>query len=241
MDRLVARRALPAWARDAYLEFRDRVLQPDFPCTFGTVAMHRGDVSFALLRPTDESAERALVRNVLIQYVDRLRPLGPAAASLRPLAVLMPAIPSLSLRGYFDRGWRTLRWLASHDTHDWPDRVPTDPDHPEWSFCFGGVPLFVNFKTPAHVVRLSRRLRFSHALLFQARDGFDAIAGDTPAGRRARALIREKLETYDQIPVDQALAYYGTAENREWRQYFLPDGEAKLPERCPWRAVGSPI
>jgi FPC/CPF motif-containing protein YcgG len=235
MDRGLEGGAWPGWGREAYLEFRAKVLDPAFPCTFGTVAMRRGDVRFALLTPDDDVDERQLVREVLVEYTSELRGLDPLAASMRPLAVLMPALAGFTERAYFDRGWRMLGWLAGHDTHRWPERVPSDPEHPAWSFCFGDVPLFVNFKTPAHERRRSRRMRCSYALLFQARDGFDLVAGDTPSGRRARALIRRKLEAFDGMPVHPALAHYGTPENREWKQYFLAEEEAGLPDRCPWR------
>jgi FPC/CPF motif-containing protein YcgG len=233
-DRLLESGVWPGWGREAYLEFRTKVLDPAFPCTFGTVAMRRGDLMFALLTPADDHDERRLVREVLVEYTTELRGLDAQAASMRPLVVLMPTLPGTSQRAYFDRGWRLLEWLARHDTHGWPARVPTDPEDPAWTFCFGDMPLFVNFKTPAHE-RRSRQTRCSYALLFQARDGFDHVAGNTEAGRRARTIIRRKLEAFDGMSVHHALAHYGTLENREWKQYFLADGSAGLIERCPWR------
>jgi N-omega-hydroxy-L-arginine synthase len=224
------------WGRDAYEEFRSKVLRPDFPCTFGTVAMRRGDACFALLTPRNEAEERRQIRRALRAYTALLRTLDARAASMRPLVVLMPPLSEFTDRDYFDRGWRLLNWLAQHDEFMWPPRVPRDPEHPQWSFCFGGLPLFVTFKTPAHVRRRSRHSHASYCLLFQARDGFDLVAGPTPSGRRARATIRRKLETFDGIPAHRALAHYGTAGNREWRQYFLAEPDSGVPTKCPWRS-----
>jgi uncharacterized protein len=226
--------SLPEWAAAAYGEIRDKVLDDAFPCTFGTVAQRRGEILYAFLEPRDADDERRLVRESLVAYTDVLRPLEPVTASLTPLAMLMPPPGALSERQYFDRGWALLQWLHEHDTHPWPARVPREPTDPAWSFCFGGLPLFVNFKTPAHARRKSRRTSRSYTLLWQARDGFDVVAGDSPQGRRARAIIRGKLAAYDAVPIWPDLGHYATTDNREWRQYFVPEDNAPLVDKCPW-------
>ena len=76
----------------------------------------------------------------------------------------------------------------------------------------------------------------AYVLLIQTRDGFDAVAGNTPHGRRVRGLIRRKLAAYDPIGPYPELAHYGTADNREWKQYFVPDDNAPVAARCPFVA-----
>jgi FPC/CPF motif-containing protein YcgG len=224
---------LPPWAAAAYAEIRDKVLDEAFPCTFGTVAQRRGEILYAFLSPTE-------LRDALIAYTDFLRPLEPVTASLTPFAAVMPPLERFSERQYFDYGWSLLQRLHNEDSHPWPDRIPRDPDDPKWSYCFGGLPLFVNFKTPEHVKRKSRRTERSFMLLFQSRDGFDVVAGDSVQGRRARDLIRRKLAAYDAVSVYPELAHYATAENREWRQYFVPEDNAPLARECPFHVTSRP-
>ena len=218
---------LPPWAAAAYREIRDKVLDEAFPCTFGTVAQRRGEILYAFIGPDH-------LREALTAYTDFLRPLEPVVASLTPLAVVMPPRAGWSERLYFEYGWDMLQRLHDEDPHPWPDRIPKDPDDPKWSYCFGGLPLFVNFKTPAHAKRKSRRTEHSFMLLFQSRDGFDVVAGDSVQGRRARDLIRRKLAAYDAVPVYPELAHYATAANREWRQYFVPEANVPLAAQCPF-------
>jgi FPC/CPF motif-containing protein YcgG len=224
---------LPAWAAAAYVEVRDKVLDEAFPCTFGTVAQRRGEILYAFISPDN-------IRDALVAYTDFLRPLEPVVASLTPLAVVMPPLTGFTEREYFDYGWSLLQRLHEADIHPWPDRIPRDPDDPKWSYCFGGIPLFVNFKTPAHYNRRSRRTAQSFMLLFQSRDGFDVVAGDSPQGRRARDLIRRKLAAYDAVSVYPELAHYATSANREWRQYFVPEANAPLARECPFHVISQP-
>jgi uncharacterized protein len=221
---------LAPWACAAYQEIREKVLDDAFPCTFGTVAQRRGEILYAFLSPEG-------LRSALIEYTDFLRPLEPVVASLTPFAAVMPPLAAFSEREYFEYGWTLLQQLHDADPHPWPERIPKDPDNPAWSYCFGGLPLFVNFKTPAHANRRSRRTEHSFTLLFQSRDGFDVVAGDSPQGRRARDLIRRKLAAYDAVPVYPELAHYATAENREWRQYFVPEANAPLARACPFHVT----
>jgi uncharacterized protein len=224
---------LPSWAAAAYAEIREKVLDDAFPCTFGTVAQRRGEILYAFLEPEQ-------LHQALVAYTDFLRPLEPVVASLTPFAAVMRPREGFSERQYFEHGWHLLQRLHEEDRYPWPERIPQDPDDPKWSYCFGGMPLFVNFKTPVHERRRSRRTSRSYVLLFQSRDGFDVVAGDSPQGRRARDLIRKKLAAYDAVPVYPELAHYATAENREWRQYFVPEENAPLATRCPFHVTISP-
>lgn len=221
---------LSPWAAAAYAEVREKVLDEAFPCTFGTVAQRRGEILYAFITPDE-------IREALIAYTDFLRPLEPVVASLTPLAVLMRPLEGLSEKEYFEYGWSLLQRLHEEDPYPWPERIPRDPDDPKWSYCFGGLPLFVNFKTPLHTKRKSRRTERSFMLLFQSRDGFDVVAGDSVQGRRARELIRTKLAAYDAVSVYPELSHYATAENREWRQYFVPEANAPLARECPFHVI----
>jgi FPC/CPF motif-containing protein YcgG len=242
IERVIAERShefaatLPGWAVAAYTELREKLLDSDFPCTFGTVAQRKGEILFAFVSQNRARKGRRALRDALIQFTDLIRPLDSVTASLRPLAVLLgPPRELVTIRQYFNHGWALLRWLHEHDPAPWPSQVPRDPDDPRWSFCFGGIPLFVTFKTPAHAQRRSRRITSAYLILFQAREGFDILAGNNEQGHAIRDSIRRKLVTYDAVPTSSALGYYGVFGNREWRQYFAADNSKPLAVRCPFQ------
>jgi FPC/CPF motif-containing protein YcgG len=235
VETLRGQHALSPWADMAYGELVAKVEDPAFPCTFGTVAVRKGDLLAAFVEAQDPAGLRQGLHQCFVEYTDHMRALDPVAASLHPLAIFLPPPTNVrTIAEYFEFGWSLLQWLHEHDPAPWPERVPRDPDDPAWSYCFGGIPLFVNFKTPAHHVRRSRRMAGAYLLLVQTRDGFDVVAGDTPQGRRARALIRQKLSAYDPMPPYPELAHFGTTSNREWKQYFVPDDNRAVAERCPF-------
>jgi FPC/CPF motif-containing protein YcgG len=235
VETLCTQRALSPWAEMAYHELVTKVEDPAFPCTFGTVALRKGDLLSTFVEARDPAGLRQGLYQCFVEYTDRMRALDPVAASLHPLAIFLPPPTNVrTITKYFEFGWLLLQWLHEHDPAPWPERVPRDPDDPAWSYCFGGIPLFVNFKTPAHRERRSRRMASAYLLLVQTRDGFDIVAGDTPQGRRARTLIRQKLSGYDPIPPYPELAHFGTTSNREWKQYFVPDDNRPVAEHCPF-------
>jgi FPC/CPF motif-containing protein YcgG len=235
-EELLAADGVSPWARAAYQELYAKVADSAFPCTFGTVALRKGDVLVSTIESSDESVVVDCLTEVLAEYADFVRRQPIVKASMMPLAVfILPPAGWQTVEDYFRNSWRLLQTVHERDPAPWPERVPTDPDDPRWSFCFGGVPLFVNFKTPMHLRRRSRRTTTSYLWLVQARDGFDTVAGDSPQGRNARRIIREKLVAYDGIPIYSELAHYGSAANREWKQYFVPDGDEPIEQACPFK------
>ncbi len=229
---------LSGWARDAYSALCAKVADPAFPCTFGTIAIRKGDLLVGFVETdADPDIVAGLVR-LVTEYADFVRGQPLVKASMMPLAVFMkPQARCTSVDQYFNYSWDLLQRVHERDPELWPDRVPRDPEDPRWSFCFGGVPFFVNFKTPLHRDRKSRRAEHTYLWLVQARDGFDTIAGDTPQGKNARRLIREKLAAYDPIAPYPALAHYGHADNREWKQYFVPESNEPPAARCPFHVA----
>ena len=126
-----------------------------------------------------------------------------------------------------------MQGLHDIDDHPWPESVPRDPEDPAWSFCFGGVPLFVKLSCPAHRKRLSRNVGPSMALIINPRDAFDAIAAAHPKGDKIRHHIRSLIQEYDGQPAAPDLGSFGRESNREWRQYALPDENVPRTDTCP--------
>ncbi len=138
--------------------------------------------------------------------------------------------------GAYERDfWEVLQYLRDWDPAAWPREIPTDSEDPHWEFAFAGEPVFVVCNTPAHRLRRSRRSS-GMLMTFQPRWVFEGLEGDSPRGRRARDVIRERLLSYDDVPPHAELGNYGAPGNREWAQYFLPDDAEAVPARCPLHA-----
>ncbi|HEY2203402.1 MAG TPA: YqcI/YcgG family protein [Pseudonocardia sp.] len=141
----------------------------------------------------------------------------------------------LALEEYHQKFWSVLRFLHERDPEHWPEDVPDDPDDPMWEFSFGGTSIFVVCNTPAHTVRHSRNSP-GFVITFQPRWVFDGLAPETPRGTAARRVIRKRLRAFDGMEPSSALGNYGDPDNREWRQYFLPDRNSDPELGCPFRA-----
>lgn len=64
---------------------------------------------------------------------------------------------------------------------------------------------------------------------FQPRWVFDSLKA---SGRNSRKIVREKISTYDDVAVFPGLGLYGHLDNREWRQYFIPDSNDTQHKEC---------
>jgi FPC/CPF motif-containing protein YcgG len=228
---------LPAWAGEAYDTFNARVSDLRFPCTFGTVAQQRGTLLYAFTRSLRGEPDRLHVQFLITDYLARLQGLTREESSFALLVLFVdPQSLPPELAAHHQAVWDLLQFLHEADSSPWAPGVATDPDHPLWSFCLGGAPLFVNISSPAHQQRQSRNLGSALTLVIQLRESFDLVAPDTPTGRRVRRMIRERVEAFDQVPTYAELGYYQDPRNREWKQYGIPDGHEPQMTRCPFKA-----
>ena len=235
VDKRITDGHLTAWCAKAYLELCKKVSDEAFPCTFGTIALKKRQMVLAFIESTEDATVLDGLVRALTEYAAFIETEPLVSASMHPLAILMPPPARWqSIEDYYHNSWRLLTAVRRRDPRPWPARIPAEPDSPGWCFCFGGVPFFINFKTPYHEHRRSRRMRLSYLWLVQARDGFDMIAGDTDRGRKARRLIREKLASYDGLPIYPELGHYGRPDNREWKQYFVPETNELITTACPF-------
>lgn len=222
------------WRQEVFDAFASDLLSEasPFPCTFGVAALKRGGLWFTFVEsPRDEQSLLGL-RDALLSYMEGYRTLGrwtSFVAFFRPAGIERP------LRAYEGDFWRVLQFLHDHDPFPWPPEVPVDAEEARWEFSFCGEPVFVVCNTPAHRSRRSRRSA-GMLVTFQPRWVFEGLEGHTARGRAAREVIRRRLESYDEVPAHPSLGDYGDPENREWRQYFLPDAEETTTARCPFHA-----
>ncbi|MGI2029918.1 YqcI/YcgG family protein [Endozoicomonas acroporae] len=134
-----------------------------------------------------------------------------------------------------ETGWDALNWVHSKDLSPWPSTMPSNPDSPEWSFCFNNIQLFINISSSDHKLLQSRNLGSCLTFVINARENFDVVAnGKTKSGRLVRNQIRDRVRTFNNGLIPKELGFYGEEENLEWKQYQLSENDLKKPTKCPF-------
>ncbi|GAA1297068.1 YqcI/YcgG family protein [Saccharothrix xinjiangensis] len=236
-DPPIDRLDVPEWGIELVRDFNDTLLSREtlFPCTFAVAGLNKATLRFGFVESIDDEEAWYPLLTSLSAYLENYRSLGRDTSFI---AFFRPHPVERTLDEYRERFWSVLDFLHRHDPEPWPEGVPRDPDDPWWEFGFGGVPMFVVCNTPAH---RRRRSRHSGEMLitFQPRWVFEGIEATTRRGQQARKVIRKRLGDFDGMEPSPHLGSYGDPENREWRQYFLPDddheGGGRTAERCPFR------
>ena len=233
---------LPDWGPEYVSELHatlDSAERP-FPCTFGVAAARRGGLRYGFVEDSDDERSWWPLLDILTEYLKIYQEIGGRDTSLvvffrrREQESAAPA----PMAEYRDRFWRILRFLHAHDEEPWPMDIPRDAEDAQWEFSFGGEPIFVVCNTPAHTARRSRHSE-GFLITFQPRWVFEGLEADTPRGAAARRTIRRRLAAYDAVEASPALGDYGDPANREWKQYFLGDGNQDEPTgRCPFQHRG---
>lgn len=227
----------PSWVAEVYTSFKGKVSDKHFPCPFAIEAQKKGKLLYAFAQSTEADIDLFHIHAALLEYLKHVQGIPPVKAAMTVLILFIKVEKDqLSIEAYHQKTWRILEFLHDHDPSLWPKTVPTDPNDPAWAFCFAGTALFINMNTPANRARQSRNLGPVLTLVIQPRDGFDVIAGDTPKGRRIRAVIRERVAAYDSIAPSPELGTYGDPSKHEWKQYGLLDTNDPVRTQCPFHS-----
>lgn len=218
---------LPAWLDASYETLRTHVMDPDYPCFFGTMAEKRGEMFYGFVNGKDISSLPATMQTfaelaLLPQY------------RKNNIAVFFePDAAPLSHDTYHEHFWNVLQTLHNVDPDPAADAQP-EPSHEDWEFSFAGVEMFVVCACPSFSARHSRNLGPGMVLLFQPRSVFVDTITNKVIGREARNQVRKRLETWDDVPAHPDLGFYGDPGNLEWKQYFLSDENIAAADRCPF-------
>ncbi|TWB12408.1 hypothetical protein FBZ89_12421 [Nitrospirillum amazonense] len=216
----------PAWMASAYEAYRAVVLNPAYPCFYGTQSERLGDIYYSYvddgcLHHLPETLRTFLAIGTIS---DRKR---------RNMALFLD--PRRAPRDHEEaraQFWDVLAYLRDHDRQG--AATSLDADHPLWEFSFGGSMMFVVGASPTYLSRHSRNLGDGMVLLFQPREVFIDPLNGRPIEMEARARIRERLQAWDGMAAHPDLGVYGDPSNREWRQYFLPDDNQPVRGQCPF-------
>lgn len=221
---------LPDWAVSHYEGFRDSMLDPEeFPCHFGVAAERDGSALYTFCPSATDPAALSRLREALLAYIATFR----GHPGRTPCVVFFaPPDRELSEAEWNTRFWGVLQYLHDHDPASWPADIPTDPDHRQWEFCFGGEPIFPTARAPCYEKRRSRYTPHGLEITVQPRDVFSGVTGDTVAGTHAREFIDRRLREYDDVVPHADIGDWEDDASHEWKQYMLPEGE-ESHERCP--------
>jgi FPC/CPF motif-containing protein YcgG len=218
---------LPPWTVRAYDYLRSQVVHDEYPCFFGTLAELRGEMFYSLVPGKDV----ALLPATMAKFAELAK--RPEYSKNNVAIFFEPDPVPLPHAQYHDLFWQTLQYLHDHDPDPSASQQP-DPGDPMWEFSFAGVQMFVVCGCPSFEARHSRTLGPGMVLLFQPRSVFVDRVTNKVISVRARQEVRKRLQNWDAIPAHPDLGTYGDPENREWKQYFLPDENVAAPAVCPF-------
>jgi len=221
---VVAPVEIPSWLSSSYAVFRERVLSPGYPCFFGARAEQNGEMFYAYASPEDVANLPVTMRTFAAYSGER---------EYRHYNIAVFFEPELHARAhpeYHDLFWKTLAYLEANDEATSATRPPDDP---MWEFSFAGVEMFVVCACPSYTNRSSRNLGPGMVLLFQPRSVFVDKITNRVIGLSSRTEVRRRLQRWDKVPAHPDLGVYGEEDNREWRQYFLPDDNQPVLGQCP--------
>lgn len=219
--------AFPEWLAHSYETLRAQVMDPAYPCFFGTMAERRGEMFYGYVSGKDTRTLPATMAT-FTRLASR-----PEYRKHNIAIFFEPDSEPLSHQAYHDLFWRTLQHLHDVDPDPQADAQP-DPADETWEFSFGGVQMFVVCACPSFARRHSRNLGPGMVLLFQPRAVFVDTITNKVIGREARNQVRERLRDWDDVPPHPDLGFYGDPGNLEWKQYFLADENAPAADRCPF-------
>lgn len=220
------------WQSIVFKEFEAQLLSETrpFPCIYGVAGLKADSLRFAFC----DEINAANLAKILNAYLVQARAYGQNTS----LVVFYKPEAIRDLEAYQSQFWQLLSDVVLHDEDDWPEDIPKEIDHPQWEFCFAKEPMFVVCGTPAHALRQSRRSS-TFMLTFQPRWVFDGILETEESTSKAFQKVRGRLSDFDLVALSPALGRYGSADNREYQQYFL-DEENNRPQ-CPFKSMPNPI
>lgn len=221
-----------AWMNAALSAFESTVKQDNFPCLFAKKSVANESVEVAFISEKQSCAD--LIAG-LSHYIEQTSSRTIKQRIGKPLVIFFEKNDFPSLAEEQAYAWRLLQQLHDEDTSPWPDTVATDLHSEQWSFCFMGMPLFINMSFPSHQLMKSRNLGPHIVFVVNPRENFDHVAaGDSLSGQRIRAHIRARAQAYNEGLLSLSLGAFGEPGSLELKQYQLQEHGSLTHEQCPF-------
>ncbi|MBA1200996.1 YqcI/YcgG family protein [Pseudomonas capeferrum] len=226
------------WTFATLERFRALLANPEFPCLFGRKAVAAKTCHIVFARAAHLASD---IARGLGDYIRTIEPIPLKQRIGSPLLVFLETRAGSTLAEQQAMAWSVMQEVHLHDPQPWPQQVPRDPDDTQWSFCYAGMPLFINMSFPGHVHMKSRNLGDAIAFVINPRESFDEVASaTTESGQRIRARIRERVREYNEGVMPESLGFFGQEDNFEWKQYQLQEAGSLKPSRCPFHVHAMP-
>jgi uncharacterized protein len=216
------------WKLEAYEQYRTKLSAADYPCFFGQSGEARGEMLYTF---TARNGLNEMLTNMQ-QFVSLINMPDYKRCSL--VAFFQPDPSITNHASFVARFWQVLQFLHDHDPDPATDRTP---DHPLWEFSFQRSEMFVVGTSPTYCQRRSRNLGPGIVLIFQPRSLFIDPTTSQPIAAPIRKNIHKRMLAYDGIPVHPDIGFYGDINNREWKQYALPDDSEQETGTCPFHSA----
>lgn len=159
--------------------------------------------------------------------------LGTAEYERCSLVAFFEPDPVITTHGAFvDCFWELLQRLHKHDSHPALERTPDDP---LWEFSFKGCEMFVVGSSPTYKQRRSRNLGPGIVLIFSPEGSLLILLPCSPSQPKcATGYTGGCWHMTDGMSVHPDIGFYGQPNNREWKQYALPDDNSPETGSCPF-------
>ncbi|ELZ05570.1 YqcI/YcgG family protein [Natrialba asiatica] len=222
---------LAAWKKKRYIEFREAMQNTRYPCYFAVNAERNDTARYLFVGDAHDRDALFKVKEGLQQYLERYQSI---AERTTLVMFFRPPDEEQSERDYRDQFWRVLEFLNERDPDPWPGDIPADPTDPEWEFCFRGESMFIVGRAPFYTDRKSRYTPYGLEITIQPRRVLDDVSGETTEGQRARSVIRDRLQDYDDVAPHPDIGDYVDPNTREWKQYLLPESTDESVDEFPF-------
>ncbi|WP_325063405.1 YqcI/YcgG family protein [Gracilibacillus salitolerans] len=230
---ITKRKLLDPWKKKVLEHFKEKMSNKEhpFPCIPATIGYSLNQLRFGFVGdPTEEETIQELAELLGI-YSEHSRGFGEYTSLIIFYKIPEEMKKTYSVEQYEQLFWEQLSNLKVFDTDEWPLEIPTDPHHHMWEFSFHGERYFMYCATPSHLKRNSRSFP-TLILAITPRWVFQHF-NESKHAEKIIKQVRNRIKTYDSLPIHPELKPYGADDNFEWKQYFLRDDNQTL-SKCPF-------
>ncbi|HFC8543718.1 YqcI/YcgG family protein [Neisseria weaveri] len=222
------------WISETYAQFCSLLSSPEFPCPFGRKSFLSKGLFIIFY---EKHKEVSVLKKALDEYIAFVKSTEVHQRLYNPLIIFFEHSGFHNIQEEHQFCWDILQQLHELDTSTWPKNIPYDANNSSWSYCYGGIELFINMSCPHHQHMKSRYLGEKIVFVVNPRMNFDVVASSkTTKGKIIRERIRERVSNYNQGYVPDELGFFGDENNYEWKRYQLLEPDEKRPQKCPFKA-----